>query len=225
MNALLLSTPPLDVFGQMALDEALLQSYPEVFCLRFFRWMGVGLTFGYAQRFQAVEPLVPPAVGSNWTRRPTGGGIVPHLSDLTFSCIFPDGGGVNPTGLYRRIHFAIHQALCEAGLDVRLSASGGGAPEEASQCFKEPVALDILMGETKILGGAIRRMGDTVLYQGSLQLPTARERSTELEGLIHRYLAKEWGLHWAQGELDAATQAQARALEAKYRSVEWIQRR
>ncbi len=229
MNALLLTTPPMDVFGQMAVDEALLQSHPEVFCIRFFRWMGVGLTFGYAQRFQAVERILPREIGSNWTRRPTGGGIVPHLDDLTFSCVFPDGGVLNPTGLYRRLHSAIYQALREAGVDARLSSAEGDSAsygvEMASQCFKKPVPLDILVGETKVLGGAIRRMGNTVLYQGSLQLPGARQRSTELEVLIQRHLAKNWGLQWSQGELDAATQAKARALEAKYRSVEWIQRR
>jgi len=230
MNALLLTTPPLDVFGQMATDEALAQSHPEAFCLRFFRWQGAGLTFGYAQRFQAVERILPPGIGANWTRRPTGGGLVPHLDDLTFSCVFPDEGKLNPTGLYSRIHSAVHQALCEGGLDVRLSVSEGedfakDGFERASQCFKEPVSLDILMGETKILGGAIRRMGHTVLYQGSLQLPDARQRSEELEGLIQRHLANEWGLRWTRGEMDVPTQTVAKALEAKYRSVEWIQRR
>jgi len=230
MNAFLIEPLPLDVFEQMAVDEALARSRPDAFCLRFFRWKGVGLTFGYAQRFRAVERLLPPEVGKNWTRRPTGGGLVPHLDDLTFSCVFPDAGELNPTGLYRRIHSAIHQALCEGGLAVRLSVSEGedsarDGVERVSQCFKEPVSLDILMGETKILGGAIRRMGQTVLYQGSLQLPDARQRSEELEGLIQRHLANEWGLLWTPGKMDVPTQTAAKALEAKYRSLEWIQRR
>ena len=46
MRGRLLDSPPLDVFGQMALDEALAQSKPAEFCLRFFRWRGVGATFG-----------------------------------------------------------------------------------------------------------------------------------------------------------------------------------
>ena len=94
MQGILLSSMPLDVFGQMALDEALARSRPEAFILRFFRWKGVGATFGYAQRIREVEKALPPGIGTAYTRRPTGGGIVPHLDDLTFACVFPAGGVV-----------------------------------------------------------------------------------------------------------------------------------
>ena len=229
MNAFLIETPPLDVFEQMAVDEALTRSHPDAFCLRFFRWKGVGLTFGYAQRFQAVERLLPPEVGENWTRRPTGGGVVPHLNDLTFSCVFPDEGGVDSTRIYRRLHSAIQQALDAGGLDVRLSASDAGgnshASPVASQCFQEPVPMDILSGEDKILGGAIRRMGTTVLYQGSLQLPDARQRTTELEPLLQTQLGVEWGLEWASRGLAGLLKVDLKPLKAAYRSSEWLQRR
>jgi lipoate-protein ligase A len=229
MNGVLIETPALGVFEQMAVDEALARSHPEAFCLRFFRWKGVGLTFGYAQRFRAVEKLLPPEVGENWTRRPTGGGVVPHLNDLTFSCVFPDAGGVDSTRIYRRLHSAIQQALDAGGLEVRLSASNAegnphGSPS-ASQCFQEPVAMDILSGEDKILGGAIRRLGTTVLYQGSLQLPDARQKASELEPLLQVHIGEEWGVRWTTGGLDKAVQAQASALTPKYRSLEWIQKR
>ena len=89
MNGWLLESLPLDVFGQMALDETLAQTRPEAFLLRFFRWAGPAATFGYAQLFREVERALPPGIGATCTRRPTGGGIVPHLDDLTFSCVFP----------------------------------------------------------------------------------------------------------------------------------------
>lgn len=228
MIGLQLLSSPLDVFGQMAIDEALAKSKPEAFCLRFFRWKGIGATFGYAQRIREVEKALPPGIGAAYTRRPTGGGIVPHLDDLTFSCVFPDGGVLQPAEMYRRLHSAILAGLCEAGLEARLCAQGGSAapsgPKGASQCFEKPVALDILSAQGKILGGAIRRTGHTVLYQGSLQLSGARNRAAELEAAILRGLAAEWGLAWTRRELAADVQTAAAALEMKYRSPEWIRK-
>jgi lipoate-protein ligase A len=228
MLGLHLSTPPLDVFEQMAVDEALAKSKPEAFCLRFFRWQGIGATFGYAQRIREVEKALPPGIGAAYTRRPTGGGIVPHLDDLTFSCVFPDGGVLRPAEIYRRLHASILAGLRETGLEAQLCAQGGSAapsgPKGASQCFEKPVALDILTEAGKILGGAIRRNGRTVLYQGSLQLPGARARTAELEAAIARSLGGEWGLAWERRGLDAGVQAAAEALAGKYRSEAWVRR-
>jgi lipoate-protein ligase A len=228
MLGLLLSTPPLDVFGQMALDEALAKSKPDAFCLRFFRWKGGGATFGYAQRIREVQRALPAGIAESYTRRPTGGGIVPHLDDLTFSCVFPEGGGFRPMVIYRRLHSAILAGLRETGLDAQLCATGGSpapnGPEGASQCFVKPVALDILVPEGKILGGAIRRYAHAVLYQGSLQLPGVRSRANEFETMIAERLAMEWGLCWTWRELDAQVQGEASALEEKYRSPEWIRK-
>ena len=228
MSGCILESPPLDVFGQMALDEALAQSRPAEFCLRFFRWKGVGATFGYAQRIAEVERALPPELARACTRRPTGGGVVPHVEDLTFSCVFPAAGTLRPTDLYRRLHAAILAGLRGAVAGARLAKAGGrGAPRGpggASQCFVEPVALDVLAATGKILGGAIRRYGETVLYQGSLQLPDARPRAAELEAAIARALAAEWRLRWERVPAPDAVRAAAAAGEAKYRSAAWLRR-
>ena len=89
----------------------------------------------------------------------------------------------------------------------------------------QPVALDILTAAGKILGGAIRRYGETVLYQGSLQLPDARRRTAELEPAISSALAREWNLQWNPRQLPHDVKTAAAELEAKYRSAEWVRRR
>jgi len=230
MMAWNLLSPARDVFGQMALDEALAAAKPERFCLRFFRWQGAGGTFGYGQRASAVEPLLPRAAAGAWTRRPTGGGVVEHLSDLTFSCVFPAEGALKPQGIYERLHAAILEGLRQTGLAVQLlSEKPEPAPPPtrgASQCFVEPVALDI-MAESgkKILGGAIRRYAGTVLYQGSLQLPGVRERAPIFEQAIRNGLSLHWSLEWQSVDIPADVLATAVSLEEKYRSAEWIRRR
>ena len=227
MLGFLLESAALDVFGQMALDEALAKSRPEAFCLRFFRWKGMGATFGYAQRIREVEKALPEGIGGFYTRRPTGGGIVPHLDDLTFSCVFPAGGVLRPAEIYRRLHSAILPGLREAGLEAELCVRGGSAaprgPGGASRCFVQPVALDILAEGGKILGGAIRRYGETVLYQGSLQVAGARGRE-DLEEAIRRGLAGEWGVRWERGGVSGDVLLGAEELEGKYRSGGWVRR-
>ena len=229
MDGILLSSPEQDVFAQMALDEALALSNPEAFCIRFFRWKGGGATFGYAQRICEVEKALPAGIGKKYTRRPTGGGVVPHLDDLTFSCVFPESEILQPVVLYRRLHSAILAGFRAAGLDVRLHALKGvhapSGPDGASQCFVAPVELDIMSEQGKILGGAIRRYRSVVLYQGSLQLPGARDREAELEDAILRCLATEWKIRWTRCDPSLPVQTAARELEPKYRSEEWVRRR
>ena len=229
MKAQLLESPTLDVFGQMALDEALAAANPKAFILRFFRWRGGGVTFGYAQRAVAVERELPPDIGDAWTRRPTGGGVVVHRSDLTFSCIFPARDELRPGVFYERLHVAILAGLHEMGLEAGLCTSGAApvpqGPGGASQCFVQPVALDVLANGKKILGGAIRRHGPTILYQGSLQLPDCRQRTQAYEKAIRDGLARGWNLDWQTAAPSTAVLAHASTLAVHYRSSAWIRRR
>lgn len=230
MKADLLQSPPLDVFAQMASDEALARAQPDHFCLRFYRWRGPAATFGYAQRIREVAATLPPGIGESYTRRPTGGGVVPHLHDGTFSCVFPGAGEMRAAVLYRRLHTAIAHGLREMGLAAELCARGGSAAPHhaggASQCFVQPVTMDVLLAGAKVLGGAIRRFGDTVLYQGSLQLADARQRAAEYEAVLAAAIAQAWGLsRWTRREVPPAVQDAAAALALRYRLPEWIQRR
>jgi lipoate-protein ligase A len=180
MNVLL-TTPPLDVYEQMALDEILVQERSAGVSLRFYRWTGdPAVTFGYAQNWKEVARLLDSPCAC--TRRATGGGVVFHTDDLTFSLIFTAQG--RPAEIYRQLHSYILAELKQAG-EKELFLEGEVPKESyfpsnsrgASACFIRPVESDVLLADGhKILGGAIRRFGTTVLYQGSLQLPEARKR-------------------------------------------------
>jgi len=94
VEGLLLETPPLDVYAQMAFDENAAANCNGDFLLRVYNWRGGGVTFGYAQFFDEVVKTLPS--GTAVTRRPTGGGIVLHGDDMTFSCMFPPQGTLAP---------------------------------------------------------------------------------------------------------------------------------
>src|ERR1700730_11764847 len=69
----------------MAVDEALL-AVARVPLLRFYRWRMPSLSFGYFGRYAEVADQPD---RREIVRRWTGGGIVPHGDDLTYSVVIP----------------------------------------------------------------------------------------------------------------------------------------
>ena len=192
----------MNVFEQMALDECVVRSRPHEITLRFYRWTaGDAVTFGYAQFISEVRrALAERNFTGQYARRPTGGGIVFHEGDLTFSLVFSAAG--RPADIYKNFHAHIHAQLSRLGekgqiFDKNLpsSAYAPSVNHTASACFSNPVENDLLAENGhKILGGALRRFGDTVLYQGSLQVPQARQNPAYKQAVIaavRSYLAAD----------------------------------
>jgi lipoate-protein ligase A len=155
----------------MALDEALLQLAPELGhpVLRFYGWLEPAATFGYSQHYAEVEKLtlLRPLV-----RRPTGGGLVPHDTDWTYSLVFPAGHywhGLKAVESYRRVHEWIRDAF--AKINVATSLSPTSQKEIPGQCFIGAEKDDVLWHGRKIAGAAQRRTRGGLLIQGSVQPP------------------------------------------------------
>lgn len=145
----------------MAADEAMMR-LATVPTLRWYRWAGPEVSFGYPMRWKDVSPL---AAGRPAVRRWTGGGIVEHGRDLTISLAVPaEFSPPSPLAFYERVHRALAAVL---GPGSRL-ASGNASPA-GDACFTNPVRNDVLMDDRKIAGGAIRRCREGLLYQGSIQ--------------------------------------------------------
>lgn len=206
----------LDAAGHMALDEAvLLESPPGALVLRVYRWAGEGCTFGYSQRYEDAKAACKPGVAP--VRRATGGGIVQHDGDVTFSLVFPWDRTCAPETIYKNIHRGIHQALKARGTANGMWSPREKAPGIAASCFARAEKADLVdADEKKILGGALRKKGVKGLYQGSLRAKADEE--TILEGI-----AREFGT--PSTEILPSWLEAGKALEARYRSVEWNTRR
>jgi lipoate-protein ligase A len=132
----------------MAIDEALLESV-AVPAIRFYRWKSPALSFGYFGKFADVADY---ATGRDLVRRWTGGGIVFHGDDLTYSIIIPARDAVfaeSSAFIYAAIHSALRDALnidCQhaelapvAGVvDAGTAIAGRG--HELLSCSHAPVA-------------------------------------------------------------------------------------
>src|SRR5947209_3152932 len=160
----------------MAVDEVLLAggATPVV---RFYRWERPSISFGYFGRYSEVAAE---SDGRDIVRRWTGGGIVPHGADLTYSVMVPRGHSFLQWSS-REIYAAIHQAICRAlqanGMEAFLA--NGAAAKVSESCFANPVRDDVISGGQKIAGAAHRRTRAGLLHQGSIQRNDLPERFRE----------------------------------------------
>ena len=155
----------------MALDEALLDSAATLGAptLRFYGWTEPAATFGYSQHYKEIERLTQlrPLI-----RRPTGGGLVPHDADWTYSMVFPVNSAwyqLKAIESYERVHQWIHEAFASIGIETTLALER--RKEIPGQCFVGAERHDVLWHGRKIAGAAQRRTKAGLLIQGSVQPP------------------------------------------------------
>ncbi len=170
-TACLLDSGPGSAAFNMALDEALLEAAPSLgrAILRFYSWTEPAASFGYFQKYAEVEALTPlrPLV-----RRPTGGGLVPHDADWTYSLVFPASHSwyaLRAAESYRGAHSWLQTAFSRLGLALEMAP--GRSKSQPGQCFSGYETSDLLWRGRKIAGAAQRRTREGLLIQGSVQPP------------------------------------------------------
>ena len=200
----------------MAIDEELLRTAHKPL-LRIYFWLRPSVSFGYFGKHAEVEEQWP---DRELVRRWTGGGIVPHGTDLTYTLVVPRQHAFSRSRAvesYALIHEKIAGLLAtQVRLPLELAASA--APKISGACFENPAQHDIMAGAEKIAGAAQRRTQWGLLHQGSIQIPS---------------LPPDFGLEFANTlaarvsmtELPDHLLDQAAALAtAKYGSDAWLRR-
>ena len=176
----------------MALDEALLHSAPELGgpVLRFYGWEEAAATFGYAQKYSEIErlTLLRPLV-----RRPTGGGLVSHDADWTYSLVFPAGHAwhaLRAVESYQRVHEWVRDAFTRINVETALASSS--QKEIPGQCFVGFEKSDALWHHRKIAGAAQRRTRTGLLIQGSIQPPPIPLRREDWQAAMCEVAGHSW---------------------------------
>jgi lipoate-protein ligase A len=164
----------------MAVDEALLES-ARVPALRLYRWDHPALSFGYFGRYADVLSYEPER---ELVRRWTGGGIVLHGADLTYSLTITkrDPFFAPSLSIYERVHEAVRDALLANGAQAQLVPVAAlyerrnhmdsavlDRRYNPNACFTNPVRADVIVKGAKVAGAAQRRSRLGLLQQGSIQ--------------------------------------------------------
>lgn len=165
---------PRDGPGNMAVDEWLLAVVRRP-TLRIYRWSGAWVSLGCFVRYQDAREAYRGETGVGMVRRWTGGGIVDHRNDWTYSLIVPAPWLARlgrPRDSYERIHGALGAALALESMPTRLAeARGEDAKAGHGLCFRNPVAGDLLAVDgRKSAGAAQRRTRQGLLHQGSVRI-------------------------------------------------------
>ena len=197
-----------------AIDEALLREVREP-VLRIYEWSVPALSLGYFQ---------PAALAKEhpFVRRYTGGGLVDHAHDITYTLVLPRAHPwmeLSAPESYRHIHLGVQAALAACGIESELTPAAHAVESDA--CFAKPVRFDIVAAESKLSGAAQRRTREGLLHQGSILLPDPA-RNADLRGAFAAAFAARLELAMSPGDLTAEETARAADLEReRYATDAW----
>ena len=204
---------------------------------RNYGWNSSCATFGFGQSYEWVsaETGIP---DEKLCRRPTGGGIVEHGKDWTYSLVIP-ATFLNPrqtiAQLYQQVHGDMSAAFIASGIETKLLACSGSQASSKSRraipgkCFLEPVPKDVVLAADgkKIAGAAIKKTRAGILFQGTvdrLGLPEdmdwVRFQDHFLSGIADSIESGLQPASWPD-ELESAR----RSLVRKFASDDWLHHR
>ena len=165
-----------DPYFNMAVDEILLANSALLdgkVLVRVYRWDRPSVSFGSSQ-------ICPQELADKYTlvRRPTGGGVVYHDVDLTYTVVVPPGHSIlqlDRMESYKVFHEALLIKMTEDGVAAVLEDHGTDHVDRATmQCFVSPSRFDLVAPSgSKYAGAAQRRTRMGILHQGSILLEAA----------------------------------------------------
>jgi len=164
---------------------------------RHYEWTDKTITYGRFQQAEVVRHATPPEY--TIYQRPTGGGVVNHSNDWTYSIIVPASHPKyrqKATDHYKEVHMSITEALRDMGKQTMLyeDTCNPCAKSELSLCFQKPARYDVVLkiNGQKMAGAAQKRSKYGILTQGSLDKAIFPELDwVQFEEKFLNYLAQK----------------------------------
>lgn len=248
MNLLVLPTRTGGAAENMALDFLLLSRVPGPAAPRFrhYEWRAPAFTFGFSQKIGWVRENLPRGESFDLCRRPTGGGIVDHRNDWTYSLVVPRAHAwyeARASDSYRIVHECLAAALVDLGqpAEVKECPDSGGRSEgartvtqisascgPAGVCFEKAERFDVVNARTgaKIAGAAQKRSKHGMLFQGSIEKSAVAVIDWEdFQDDFVAELARAMRLAVQQSPWPEFGEHEVEGLTEQYSSAEWIEYR
>lgn len=177
--------------ANMELDAALLEDLSEEPILHLYDWEGKAATYGhFLDPSKLLNMRGVKEVGLSLAKRPTGGGVVFHVTDLAFSVLLPathPAFSQNTLENYAFVNNRVLEAI-EAFGGVRgtlLPTEEGQVDVTPQFCMAKPTKYDVMLGDKKVGGAAQRKTRQGFLHQGSIYLGAVPS------SILERVLGKE----------------------------------
>lgn len=165
----------------MSTDSTLLEnlSAEALPTLHLYDWNGPSATYGYF--INPADVLTEEAMDGSLlrlARRPTGGGVIFHLTDWAFSLLIPSSHpaySVNTLENYAYVNHLVIEVIRQfAGKQAELSLLPQepipADPRSRHFCMAKPTIYDVMLEGRKVGGGAQRRTRMGILHQGTISL-------------------------------------------------------
>jgi lipoate-protein ligase A len=178
-----LDSRALDGAEQMALDAGLMDRARQTgeAVLRVYGWSRPTLSFGRHEsvrgRFEP-ETLKRENVGA--VRRPTGGRVLMHDREVTYSVTAPASDADGLKASYARINAMLMSAIARLGVDVSEAPRSTPRRPGGAACFAEPSAGELVVDGRKLVGSAQLRESGAFLQHGSILIEDDQPRISAL---------------------------------------------
>ena len=215
-----------DPYFNMAMDEVLLSNSPLLdgrVLVRIYRWDRPSVSFGSSQ----ICPVELREKSYTLVRRPTGGGVVYHDVDLTYTVVVPSGHSImqlDRMESYKIFHEALLLKMTENGVAAQLESVGSEHVDRATmQCFVSPSRFDLVAPSgSKYAGAAQRRTRSGILHQGSIKLEAANGSWDQLCKELLESLKIKFDVEYIDWQPEQAVLDKAEALaRSKYATGKW----
>jgi lipoate-protein ligase A len=178
-----LDSGALDGAEQMATDAGLMDRARETgeAVLRVYGWRKPTLSFGRHESVRGTFDagrLELENVGA--VRRPTGGRVLMHDHEVTYSVTAPAPEHEQLQESYRGINEILIDALSRLGVSVMTAPASTPRRPGGAACFAEPAAGELVIGNRKLVGSAQLRERGALLQHGSILLDDDQGRIAEL---------------------------------------------
>ena len=175
----------------MAIDEAIFLSYKEgisVPTLRLYGWTPAAFSIGCSQNPNDTLDLKACQDQSiMFVRRPTGGGIIFHDHELTYSIILAQsdiGLSYRVKESFESITSFLITAYQDLGINACFAKNLPGPKAEkhtiAPFCFSRKEEYDILVNGKKLGGNAQKRRRNIILQHGSIPISFDKQKASKL---------------------------------------------
>lgn len=158
----------------MSVDAQALENISEASILRFYEWSAPSITYGYfVDPLEFFNPTEIDKHGLELAKRPTGGGIIFHQDDLSFSLIIPASHPfyhLNSLHSYQKINGLVLEAIQQTIPSTIIQSCCFDSAPRGGFCMAKPTKYDILLEGKKVGGAAQRKTKKGLLHQISLCL-------------------------------------------------------
>ncbi|MEA2017082.1 MAG: lipoate--protein ligase family protein [Campylobacterota bacterium] len=170
---LILSLEPLSAKDNMDIDTQLFSSFDKnsIPTLRLYYWKKNSCTIGISQDFSQFINLKK--YENNYAKRITGGGVLFHGDDISYSFIIPKHylNGFSVKKSYEIICSFLLEFYKSLGLDVRYAKDDKNIVlSKSTYCQEGFEPYDIVIKGKKLGGNAQRRTKEVIFQHGSIPL-------------------------------------------------------